>query len=625
MAHFSLERSAGGPLEIPLQADRTRVGREDENEIVIDESWISSVHAEFFRSDGMVVLRDLGSSNGTTVNGQRVREKELRDGDEVGFGLSRGVYREHSRPDEGMEPQGTGGSAETSDAPERGADSRAGEGLPQEIQAAAGRLEEIRQAAVEAGRQRASAREELRVIRQEAGTAGELRDELNSRVAELRQEVNAMEAELTRNREMLDSLQSAAGDERRAQESLKAARAGMEQELEALRREREDVDRSREETRSALQAARKELEQAAEASRQEREKSDLARQEARDELNGLAGEKAGLGKEMSELRERRERQETELRELLTTVAGLKEQADRHGVEAARWPALREAAEAALAAVQADLVRDDLAAKARAGELDVLTKELTGLRASHARLEPEVSGWEKMKREAAANAEALETMRQESAELTATMEEAGRHRQEAEAGVRTARSALRDCQDELADLEARRDQLRVENAGAEAVAARTAALRLEAAALEQQLARLTDRLSGMENAPDPNWGTVHALAMGLIRMVDFAGDLAAQAEHGTGDSDLRTGLLALRDRLLDLLREYSVEAFLPEAGAVIDPVDLRRITVVETRKEGWKDGVRVLRAVRSGYHCLNGGMGITTLLRKAEVVAVEAER
>ncbi len=45
------------------------------------------MHAELTHQGGLWVLRDLGSTNGTTVNGRRVvGAAVVRDGDQVGFG-----------------------------------------------------------------------------------------------------------------------------------------------------------------------------------------------------------------------------------------------------------------------------------------------------------------------------------------------------------------------------------------------------------------------------------------------------------------------------------------------------------------------------------------------------------
>ncbi len=74
-------------LDFPLAGDHVRLGRNAANDIVIDNSWISSFHAEFRLSpDGMTEVRDLHSSNGTSVNGRRIESARLSPGDTVVFG-----------------------------------------------------------------------------------------------------------------------------------------------------------------------------------------------------------------------------------------------------------------------------------------------------------------------------------------------------------------------------------------------------------------------------------------------------------------------------------------------------------------------------------------------------------
>ncbi len=85
--------SASQSMEFPLAGENVRLGRSAANNIVIDNSWISSFHAEFqLCPDGTAELRDLGSTNGTTVNGRRVERARLRPGDRVGFGGLEALY-----------------------------------------------------------------------------------------------------------------------------------------------------------------------------------------------------------------------------------------------------------------------------------------------------------------------------------------------------------------------------------------------------------------------------------------------------------------------------------------------------------------------------------------------------
>ncbi|WP_369215634.1 FHA domain-containing protein [Streptomyces flavofungini] len=63
------------------------IGREPANGLRLSHDTVSRVHAELRRQGGMWVLRDLGSTNGTTVNGRRViGAAVVQDGDQVSFG-----------------------------------------------------------------------------------------------------------------------------------------------------------------------------------------------------------------------------------------------------------------------------------------------------------------------------------------------------------------------------------------------------------------------------------------------------------------------------------------------------------------------------------------------------------
>jgi pSer/pThr/pTyr-binding forkhead associated (FHA) protein len=54
---------------------------------VLDDTFVSQVHARVFRRDGDVYVEDLGSRNGTMLNGQPVGSAQrLRRGDRVQFG-----------------------------------------------------------------------------------------------------------------------------------------------------------------------------------------------------------------------------------------------------------------------------------------------------------------------------------------------------------------------------------------------------------------------------------------------------------------------------------------------------------------------------------------------------------
>ena len=79
-----------GPLEgtvINLSEGVQTLGREAQSTVVIAEPQASRVHAEFKCERGRTVVKDLGSTNGTFVNGQKIlNPTTLSEGDEVLIG-----------------------------------------------------------------------------------------------------------------------------------------------------------------------------------------------------------------------------------------------------------------------------------------------------------------------------------------------------------------------------------------------------------------------------------------------------------------------------------------------------------------------------------------------------------
>jgi FHA domain/Domain of unknown function (DUF1707) len=84
---FARLRARLAPPALPqLVGAHMLIGRSSSCQIVLGDDTVSRRHAELRFEDGRWLLRDLGSSNGTYVNGRWVTEAEVRAGDVIHFG-----------------------------------------------------------------------------------------------------------------------------------------------------------------------------------------------------------------------------------------------------------------------------------------------------------------------------------------------------------------------------------------------------------------------------------------------------------------------------------------------------------------------------------------------------------
>jgi pSer/pThr/pTyr-binding forkhead associated (FHA) protein len=73
-------------LELPLDQDWMVVGRGRTADVVLADATISRAHAAIGFDGEIFYVQDLGSTNGTRVNGDRTPQGELHDGDEIQLG-----------------------------------------------------------------------------------------------------------------------------------------------------------------------------------------------------------------------------------------------------------------------------------------------------------------------------------------------------------------------------------------------------------------------------------------------------------------------------------------------------------------------------------------------------------
>ncbi len=91
-----------------LKESRTTLGRRSSNDIVLSDMAVSGEHAAFTyeKKIGIVVIEDMGSTNGTRVNGIKIRRQVLQSGDLLDIGKCRIRFLMSSIAPEGGSPNG---------------------------------------------------------------------------------------------------------------------------------------------------------------------------------------------------------------------------------------------------------------------------------------------------------------------------------------------------------------------------------------------------------------------------------------------------------------------------------------------------------------------------------------
>jgi hypothetical protein len=100
-AKMGIERS--GAELVVMDGDKPRerisitrspvvIGRLSTNDVVLSDPNVSRRHAELRRDGNDWMIVDLGSTNGTMVNGKLAKEHKLKDGDKISFGTSELVF-----------------------------------------------------------------------------------------------------------------------------------------------------------------------------------------------------------------------------------------------------------------------------------------------------------------------------------------------------------------------------------------------------------------------------------------------------------------------------------------------------------------------------------------------------
>jgi pSer/pThr/pTyr-binding forkhead associated (FHA) protein len=98
VARIWLLDPSGSQVEqaLELEAASTHLGRSRECAVYLPSNTVSRHHAQIRREEERYLLKDLGSTNGTLLNGEPVvGEEVLKDLDEIGIGIYRLIFRGH--------------------------------------------------------------------------------------------------------------------------------------------------------------------------------------------------------------------------------------------------------------------------------------------------------------------------------------------------------------------------------------------------------------------------------------------------------------------------------------------------------------------------------------------------
>ena len=86
---LTITRDGETLLEFAFKEKKVLIGRSDFADIVIDDDYVSKIHLMLLLYTDALVLLDLNSANGTTVNSVKVKKTILKDGDIISLGHHR--------------------------------------------------------------------------------------------------------------------------------------------------------------------------------------------------------------------------------------------------------------------------------------------------------------------------------------------------------------------------------------------------------------------------------------------------------------------------------------------------------------------------------------------------------
>jgi len=103
MALLILMTPKGETMQVPVAEPVMAIGRAERNHVVLASMRVSRFHAALRTEGPLVTIRDLGSKNGTFVNGKRIHMQVLLNGDNIaGYWMRFLAIDQESVADEAM-------------------------------------------------------------------------------------------------------------------------------------------------------------------------------------------------------------------------------------------------------------------------------------------------------------------------------------------------------------------------------------------------------------------------------------------------------------------------------------------------------------------------------------------
>ena len=106
MALLILMTPKGQTTQVPVTEPEMTIGRAEHNHVVLASQHVSRFHAALATDGPVVTIRDLGSRNGTFVNGRRIEMQILVNGDNIdiaGYWLRFLTFNQERIADEALE------------------------------------------------------------------------------------------------------------------------------------------------------------------------------------------------------------------------------------------------------------------------------------------------------------------------------------------------------------------------------------------------------------------------------------------------------------------------------------------------------------------------------------------